>query len=89
MTPQFRVYVIEAGDGSLYVGHTAHSISHRVAQHRARGKLAARIARRFGVRRLRRSLCDPKVYASREAAVAAEVRLAKRLRKHFPTVHQH
>lgn len=85
----YRVYVLECGDGSLYVGSTAHPVAVRVAQHRAGGRLAARVCRRFGVRRVRRALCPGRVYPTRAHAEAAERALAVRLRRRFPVVHQH
>jgi len=90
MAPTYALYVLELGDGSLYVGHTW-NVTRRVAQHRARGPMASRICRRVGVRRLRRALCPQDRYCTRAAAVRAEEALAWKLRRQFRNklVHQH
>lgn len=86
--PEFRVYVIELRDGSLYVGSTAHPIRHRYAQHRAGVRLAARACKRVGVRRLRPGLYKHlQPFSNRVRAEREEGRLAYQLRQQGYRVH--
>jgi hypothetical protein len=80
---QFRVYVLELDDGSLYVGSTGHDIKARVAQHRAKTNLSARLFRtgKRLIRRIRWDLCPAQVYVTRLPVEAAERICARRLSK--------
>jgi hypothetical protein len=83
------VYVVElaadagraAGRGCLYVGETALVPEERFAKHRAGGRTAARVVRRYGVR-LRPDLTrGVGPFATRAEAEAAEAALAAKLRR--------
>ena len=85
---QFRVYVIELSDTSLYVGSTAHAIRVRYAQHRAGGRLASRACRRLGVKRLRPDLYTHlSAFLTRERVEREETKLARRLQRQGYRVH--
>src|SRR5215471_3659612 len=93
--PSYHVYVIELDDAvgervrtdkpSVYVGQSALTPEERYAQHR-RGYRSSRYVRNHGLR------LRPKLYRSynplpdRDAALATEAHLAKRLRKRGFTV---
>lgn len=68
------------GKGCLYVGSTAHSVEHRLAQHEA-GRLANRgWVTKYGAG-LRADLTPSVTYPTRQAAEAAEAALAAALRE--------
>src|SRR4051794_6930892 len=79
----YGVYVIEI-DGhpkQVYVGHSAHSPEARLAQHLARGRLAAKVFKRGATGKLRPDLYQHiKRFSSRPAAEQAERALASELR---------
>ena len=91
---RYSVYVIELrpearikrgcpppnGRPAVYVGQTADTPEERFAEHLA-GYRAARIVRNYGVRLRPRLYRNYGPYPTREEAVAAEARLAEKLRR--------
>jgi hypothetical protein len=86
----YAVYIIELSRecvkepcalAPLYVGQTAHTPEHRFAQHKAGGKLAAGKPHRFGVKLRYDLMKGIGVFASRQAAEAAEKAVAAALEK--------
>ena len=76
---RFHVYVLELGDGSLYVGTTAKSVRERMQEHvMGTGK---RSGRSRDVRKYRADLSPRTVCATRERAEGIERRLAASLRR--------
>jgi len=76
---RFRVYVLEMGDGSLYVGVTAQPLSERLREHRT--GTGARSHRRHVYKRVRPDLAPKTLCVTRERAEAIEHRTAKALRR--------
>ena len=81
---RFRVYVLRLKNGDLYVGSTAKSINQRFEDHLDTSReQRAKAVKRHGLKSLEVRYCIRKAYASRNAAVKAERRLAERLRASF------
>lgn len=87
---RFRVYVLLLKNGDLYVGSTALSINARYAQHcDPNHELASKASAKHGVERIETRHCHRRTYATRDAAVRAEQKLAERLRAAHPGLRVH
>ncbi len=86
----YTVYVIELSRdcvkepcafAPLYVGQTAHDPEHRLAQHKAGGKLAAAKAQRYGTRLRWDLMKGIGPFSTRREAEAAEKAVAEALER--------
>jgi hypothetical protein len=94
--PEFRVYVVElsadackrsdcasqrTGKPHVYVGETKKTPKERLADHRAGGFTSRPVVRKYGIRLRPRLYRAVRVCRTRTESLAAEARLAARLRR--------